>query len=124
VRKTWRKLDHAVGEAGAQPSDAELHRIRIKAKEVRYASEAAEAVCGKPARKMAGAAKRLQDVLGEHHDAVTAEAWLREQASSPLVAFAAGRLSADQHQRQASLRDAWPAAWERLSRRQLRRWLR
>ena len=121
VRRAWRRLDREVDAAGAEPSDAGLHRIRIKAKEVRYA---AEAVCGKDARRLANAAKRLQDLLGEHHDAVAAEAWLRDQASSPLVAFAAGRLSAEQHQRQVELREEWPRAWRSLSQKKRRAWLR
>jgi CHAD domain-containing protein len=124
VRRAWRRLEREVDGAGSDPPDAGLHRIRIKAKEVRYASDAAAPVCGKAARRLAKAARRLQDLLGEHHDAVAAEAWLRDEASSPVVAFAAGRLSAEQHYRQEELRSQWRAAWRRLDRPGLRAWLR
>ena len=62
---------------GADPTDEELHRVRIRAKRARYAAEAA-------ARAIPTAAPtprpspRLQGVLGEQHDAVVAEAWLRD----------------------------------------------
>jgi len=124
VRRAWRRLEREVGDAGNDPPDTELHRIRIKAKEVRYASEAAAPVCGKRAARLAKEARRLQDLLGEHHDAVAAEVWLRDQASSPVVAFVAGRLSAEQHRRQQDLRAHWRPAWRRLQRTRLRAWLR
>ena len=124
VRRVWRKLARAVGDAGDQPSDAQLHRVRIKAKELRYASEAAAPVIGKPAKRLAKAAERLQELLGEHHDAVAAEGWLRSEASSPMVAFVAGRLSAQQHARQERLRAEWPTVWRGVKDKQLRAWLR
>jgi len=124
VRRTWRRLARDVRDAGRHPSDAQLHRLRIKAKEVRYASEASAALMGKPARQLAAAAEALQGLLGDHHDAVAAEAWLRDQASSPAVAFVAGRLSEREHGRQRELRAQWPKVWRRLARKRLRRWLR
>lgn len=124
ARKVWKKLAREVDHAGAHPTDAQLHRIRIKAKEMRYASDAATPVIGKPAKRLAKASAQLQDLLGEHHDAVAAEAWLRSEASSPMVAFIAGRLSAQQRARQEALRAEWPAAWQRVRDKQVRAWLR
>ncbi len=126
VRAPWRKLRRAVRHVGAHPTDQELHRIRIRAKRLRYAAEAAAPIVGKPADRMAAAAEALQTVLGDHHDAVTAEAWFRREAAnrSRAVAFSAGQLVAVQRHRQVRLRRQWRGAWSSLDRKKLRRWLR
>src|SRR6185437_7242559 len=79
VRGRWRAVRRRVRRSGSHPAPAQLHRIRIKAKQLRYAAEAATPVVGKPARRMASAAERVQTVLGQHHDAVAAEDWLRSE---------------------------------------------
>ena len=79
VAERWRGVRRQVRRAGSDPTPAQLHRIRIKSKQLRYAAEAATPIIGAPARRTASAAERVQTVLGEHHDAVAAEEWLREQ---------------------------------------------
>ena len=98
VASRWRSLRKKVRKAGSPPSDAELHRIPIGAKQLRYAAEAATPVMGRAAARTAARAEQLQTVLGEHHDAVTAEAWLREQAvhNTRAASFVAGMLAAQQ----------------------------
>ena len=63
------------------------------------------------------AAKRLQDVLGEHQDAVVAEERLRElaAAASRRVALAAGRLIERQRYRRREARRDWRKAWKQLA---------
>jgi CHAD domain-containing protein len=126
VRRPWRKLRKAVRHVGSHPTDQELHQIRIRAKRLRYAAEAAAPVVGKPARRMAVAVESLQTVLGDHHDAVTAEDWFRREAAtgSRAVAFSAGQLVAVQRHRQTRLRRQWRGVWSSLDRKKLRRWLR
>jgi len=126
VRRPWRKLRKAVRHVGAHPTDQELHRIRIRAKRLRYAAESAAPIVGKPAKRMAAAVESLQTVLGDHHDAVTAEDWFRREAAtgSLAVAFSAGQLVAVQRHRQARLRRQWRGVWTSLDRKKLRRWLR
>ena len=101
VRRPWKKLRRKVQRAGSHPTDYELHRIRIRSKQLRYACEAASTVIGRPARKMAKAAERLQTELGNHHDAVEAEKWLRQVAAggSEALVFSAGQLTSlcDRH---------------------------
>ncbi len=77
IEGPWRKLRRQVRAAGAEPSDADLHQIRIRAKQLRYAAEAAAPVLGRPVAQLADAAAGLQTVLGDHHDAVVSEEWLR-----------------------------------------------
>jgi CHAD domain-containing protein len=119
----WKHLRTAAEAAAADPSDAALHAARIRAKRVRYASEAVAPVFGKRARAFAEAAVRLQDVLGEHQDAVVAGVWLREAAKgSPSEAFVAGRLAGIETEAALDARAAWPKAWKALARKKLRFW--
>ncbi len=124
VRYRWRSLRRAVRRGGHHPSDAELHGMRIRAKELRYAAETAAPVIGKAARRTATAAEEAQNVLGRHHDAVTAEAWLRNQAAkgTPAASYSAGRLAAEQARSQRKLRRRWRPVWHRLDQKKVRRW--
>ncbi|MGH9018168.1 MAG: CHAD domain-containing protein, partial [Acidimicrobiales bacterium] len=126
VRRQWWKVRRRVHRAGRHPSDRQLHRIRIGAKQLRYAAEMATPVVGPPARRTARAAERLQDLLGRHHDAVTADAWLRGEArrATPAGSFTAGLLSGVQRRRQRRYRRRWSGAWARLGDRKRHRWLR
>ena len=54
-----------------------LHAVRIRAKRSRYAAEAVTPALGQPARRFAKAVAGLQEVLGDHQDAVVAATWLR-----------------------------------------------
>ena len=115
----WRRLRRAVRVAGTHPTDEQLHRIRIRAKQLRYAAEAAVPVTGTPARRLGERASDLQTVLGDLHDALTAETWLRATAASgtPLQAFAAGQLVVREQERQAELRRSWRRSWKALAKR-------
>ena len=84
--------------------------MRKKGKRARYAAELA----GR--KKLVKRAKRLQDVLGEHQDAVIAAERLRELArgSAPEHALVAGRLVEREEERRAEAREAWPKAWHKF----------
>jgi CHAD domain-containing protein len=122
ARRDWKKLRKGIGALPDQPADAELHRIRILAKRVRYAAEAAEPIAGKIAARFAEAAAALQDVLGDHQDSVTAQQWLRQAGRGPR-AFVAGALTALERETAAHDRAAWHNAWKKLDRKRLRRWM-
>ncbi|MFY9613873.1 MAG: CHAD domain-containing protein, partial [Candidatus Dormiibacterota bacterium] len=77
VRKPWRRLRSRVRGIGRHATDETLHTVRKRAKSVRYAAEMATPLLGKPARRLAGEMETLHEVLGQLHDAVVAEAWLR-----------------------------------------------
>ena len=119
----WRRLRAAVRRLQAIPTDADLHRIRILAKRARYAAEAVAPVAGPDAAGFAKAAARLQTVLGEHQDSVTAQAWLRAAKVTGRRAFVAGELIALERIAAAAARAAWPQAWESLDRKKLRDWM-
>lgn len=120
---SWKHLRTAVEAMERDQSEESLHAARIRAKRVRYAAEALGPVYGKRARAFARAAERLQDVLGEHQDAVVASAWLRAAArGSAPQAFVAGQLLTVEAEAARAARAAWPDAWKALSRKKLRFW--
>jgi CHAD domain-containing protein len=119
VRKPWRSLKSgALAARGEDVPDEQLHDLRIRAKRCRYAAEAAAAATGKNAVRFAKSVAALQEVLGELHDAVVAEAWLRERSAAPRVhetaLFAAGELVALQRDAAERARTGWPEAWKRV----------
>lgn len=108
--RAFEKTRKAVRDLPDEPSDAELHAVRKKGKRARYAAELA----GR--KKFVKRAKKLQDVLGEHQDAVVAAERLRELAAEaePEQALAAGRLIERETRHRAEARKDWPKAWKKL----------
>ncbi|HVL03165.1 MAG TPA: CYTH and CHAD domain-containing protein [Acidimicrobiales bacterium] len=125
VHRPWKHLREAVAAVEPDGPDEELHQVRIRAKRCRYAAEVAAVAVGKPARRLASAVADLQEVLGEHQDAVVAEAWLRTAVPelSPREALVAGQLVAGQRAVAETTHRAWPDAWKRANRAKLRAWM-
>ena len=125
VAGQWRKLRRAVRRLPSNPPDQDLHDVRILAKRARYAAEAAAPAVGKRAKRLASAIADLQEVLGDHHDAVVAEEWLRSAVEQADVAqaLALGELIALQRAAAAHCRKAWKGAWKAADRKKLRTWL-
>jgi len=120
LKRRWSNLTRAAGRIGDAPEDEELHALRIVAKRCRYTGEAVAPVLGKPARRIAGAAAKLQQVLGDHQDAVVAEGWLREAASVGGIAkLVVGELIAIQRMDADKAANAWAKAWRATDRKRL-----
>lgn len=126
VGRSWQRVRRRVRKAGSNPSDTQLHKIRIASKQLRYAAEAAEPVIGKAAGRTARQAKDLQTLLGDHHDAVAAEEWLQGVAldGTGSAGFAAGQLACTTEREQQELRRRWRADWSALATAKSTRWLR
>jgi CHAD domain-containing protein len=124
VAGPWRRLERAVGRLGENPSDEDLHSVRIAAKRVRYAAEAVAPVVGRRASKLAEAAATLQQVLGDYHDAVAAGDWLAEVATglAPGSAFHAGTLAERERLAGERALSGWPAAWKSAARKSIHSW--
>jgi CHAD domain-containing protein len=123
--REFARLERSASALGAESSDEAIHRARIRAKRARYAAELAEGTVGAPARKVVSAAKRFQEVLGQHQDAVVAEELLRNaavQSTSGPAAFAAGRMAEHQRERRRGARDSLSDAWKKLRRRGRNAW--
>jgi CHAD domain-containing protein len=82
-------LLRAVGRAGRRVSPesppAELHRLRVRVKRLRYALESLRGLGVKSVRTLLERLERLQDVLGGAQDAATQIAWLRAHAATEGV---------------------------------------
>lgn len=84
VKKANKKVERRLAAAGAayaagDPGADDLaHSARKAGKRHRYAAELAEPLLGKKAHKVVSRRKDLQDVLGNHQDAVVSEAFLRD----------------------------------------------
>ncbi|HEX3667667.1 MAG TPA: CHAD domain-containing protein [Acidimicrobiia bacterium] len=125
VNKPWKKLSTAVDDLPDDPADEELHHVRIKAKRCRYAAEAVAPAVGKQARAFAKAIADVQDVLGEHQDAVVAEQWLRDVSSSTIgrEVFVAGQLATLERVEIERTRAEWGEVWKAANKKKLRQWL-
>src|SRR4051812_8272905 len=110
ARRELKRLRATYDALGDTPTDHELHRVRLKAKRVRYAAERDPAL-----EELANAARGLQNVIGVNQDAVIAEERLRA-AATEATALAAGRLIERGRARRADARSAVPAAWKQLKR--------
>jgi CHAD domain-containing protein len=119
----WRRLRSGVRNLPDPPADADLHRVRILAKRARYAAEAVAPVVGAVAVSFARNAAKLQTILGEHQDSVTAQAWLRGTRIGGRRAFVAGELIAMEHIAAEDARKKWPKIWKALDRKSLRDWM-
>jgi CHAD domain-containing protein len=112
TRRTFKKLD-------SKSRDDELHAARIKVKRARYAAELAGKELGRRGERFVDAAKELQDVLGEHQDAVVAAArvaaWTAgDPAREAAREAAAAPLMERERERREDARSLWPDAWKKL----------
>jgi CHAD domain-containing protein len=107
VRRRFRRLRKAVRRLRADSSMEDFHKVRRRAKQLRYALESGAALFGKPADEMLKALRRMQDKLGANQDAHMARTHLNALAADPACAlppatlFHMGRL-AEHHSRVTS----------------------
>ncbi|MFE2725347.1 CHAD domain-containing protein [Kitasatospora sp. NPDC059327] len=100
---------------------AALHEARKAAKRARYAGETAGPVAGRAARRYVERMKAVQEVLGEHQDAVVAAVAVRERAAGSGEEFGYGVLYGLELAAAGAARAELPAVWARASGRELAR---
>lgn len=122
LRRRAAKVRGQARIAGGRPAPGELHELRKRAKRLRYNAELASPVLGARAVKAAELAAELQAVLGDHHDATAAEAWLAEAArgAGPDEAFAAGFLVGAAKGEQTVAERRWPGLVQALDAKPVR----
>ncbi len=116
VAKPRQRFERQARGLDRHAPDPALHEARKRAKQVRYTSEALAPLLGKRARVMAGRFAAVQQVLGEHQDAVVAGAWLLDaarDADDRDEAFVAGELAGRFLDAQEAARAKWPRARRR-----------
>lgn len=118
VIRQWERAWRARMAVRPGGTAAQLHRMRIEAKRLRYTCEAVSPVFGEPAARLARAANELQDVLGAHQDAVVAQTWLRThtRATDAATELTLRKLTALQTAARTEARKRWPGSWAKLDR--------
>jgi CHAD domain-containing protein len=132
TRAAWRRTRRAADRAATAPAGATretaLHEVRKAAKRARYAAETAGPVIGKPAKSFGKRMKSVQQLLGEHQDAVIIGAELRQMGIQAHAAgengYTFGRLHALYQTRAARLRDDYAGVWHAAARKRYRRWMK
>jgi CHAD domain-containing protein len=117
VRKEHRRARRLLRSSHGEPSNAELHEVRKAVKRARYAAELARDAGVSGSRRYIKRAKAVQDVLGEHQDAVVAEAVLDEiepDLHRPIARMAAMSLRERQRLRREASRSTFPKSWRKL----------
>lgn len=122
LRKSRRRLLRAGRKVDADTPPEKLHRLRIRAKRLRYELEFFAEVFPELEHAVK-AAKQLQDLLGEYQDACTASERLRDYArrhesrhAQPSAPTALEQLLATQERKAADARARFAAEWRRFER--------
>jgi CHAD domain-containing protein len=122
IRRRFRRLRKAVRCLDAGSSMDDYHRVRRRAKRLRYALESGAALCGKPAQDLLRALRRLQDRLGVQHDAYVANRRLSVLAADsssglpPATLFLMGRLAENHRRVTTDARRTLTKSWRRVRR--------
>lgn len=102
----------------ADAAATQLHKLRIEAKRFRYLLDFFSTVQPEKWLQLTEAVKRLQDILGEHQDAVTAQARIADYAASltedsddPGELLSAARLMRAETERIAATRQQFAETW-------------
>jgi CHAD domain-containing protein len=128
----WRRLKKRARELDESDPDAEFHEVRKRAKRARYAAEliapALARRIDKDAERFIRLTTRVQDVLGEHQDAIVAsteiEKFLDEHPQDQQVVAAAAKLLETQRRAADRARDKFFDVWGKLDRAKSLRWFK
>jgi len=126
-RRLRRRMRRALSSAAGPGRDTALHEARKAAKHARYAAEAASPAFGEQARRFARRVKKVQSVLGDHHDGVVTRATVRDLGVQAHLAgenaFTFGVLYEQDACRARDLEAQARRAWKQASRPAVDRWL-
>lgn len=116
----WRRLKTLGDGLAADPETApNAHAARKRAKELRYATEAAASALGEPAVVFAAAVEQVQEVLGELQDATVTADLLAELAlaerTDGQAGFVFGRLHAFEQAAAHGAVEEFLDAWDRVA---------
>lgn len=103
--RTYRLTRRTASSLGRNSKPEAIHRLRRRAKRLRYTVEFFTAAYGKPARAFIASMTRTQDLLGAHQDAILVEQILQRLAQeNPSMAGDATKLARRVHRRMLRLR--------------------
>jgi CHAD domain-containing protein len=132
VAGAWSRLKKCGRSLTPDDPDDDYHAVRKRAKRVRYAAEAVADPLGpdqaKEARRFARRATDVQDILGEHQDAIVAcqeiNRLVADRPHDGPFNLAAGRLLERQEHAARAARAQFFEVWDRLDRKKMVRWLK
>jgi CHAD domain-containing protein len=132
VRAAWKHLERGARALSPDDPDDDFHEVRKRSKRARYTAELIAPALGRDIANDAARFVRLtthvQDVLGEHQDAIDAigeiERVRAEHSRNPLFLRAADLLIKDQKKAADSARDSFFGVWKKLDRKKVRRWMK
>lgn len=131
LRRDWKRLRRRTKVAagsGRQERAAALHDVRKAAKRLRYAAESAVPVLGGPAEELVRACTELQDLLGEHQDAIVTADTLQDLRRAALRGTGTRglfkRLRRQEHQYAEELAPGYQDVLDALPAGHRGRWLR
>lgn len=111
IRHLWRRVERVLEARPAAPD--ELHALRIRLKNMRYALEATANPGDEERARLIARLRTAQSLLGEEHDLACARAWLRK---SPAAAPAVRATLRQWQRRSRALEARRPAMLRRLRR--------
>ena len=124
IGKQYKKVLHNGRAIMPESPDESLHSLRMDCKRQRYLFEFFQPIYGKPLRPFIKQLKKLQDVLGEFHDACVATQRLRQyaecvpmQIKNRVQLIALGQLIYAQGQQAADRRARFHETWKRFDRK-------
>ncbi|MGH8132453.1 MAG: CHAD domain-containing protein [Steroidobacteraceae bacterium] len=126
VRRRFRRLRKAVRRLCGSSSMEDYHKVRRRAKQLRYVLESGALTYGKPVEEMLKALRRMQDKLGAQQDAHLARSRLTALAADPACAlppatlFLMGRLAEHHLRVTARARATLARSWRKVSGRRWR----
>jgi CHAD domain-containing protein len=128
----WDRLKKGARALHPSDPDSEFHEVRKTAKRARYTAELIAQVldheAGRGIRRFIRLSNKVQDVLGEHQDAIVASRELArslgEHADDCAFALAARRLLDTQSDAARKARSEFFKVWNRLDRKKSVRWLK
>lgn len=122
LHRAWHDVRGAARTARKDPSDSNLHLLRIRTKDLRYGCNTVSLIEGGRARKTAAAAERLQVKLGELHDVCFSIEWLLGVAvERPDLANPIKSLVEVEREAGVTARKGWKKSFKEIEQR-WRRW--
>jgi CHAD domain-containing protein len=125
IRSTAAKLRKSADRLGDGSSPEDFHKVRIRAKRLRYTLDAFGSLYGGAAQEYLAALAKLQHVLGEYHDSAVREELFEELVTSgrrvpAATSFFVGRLVERDQSSFKECQRKFSKAYRRIRRRRWR----
>lgn len=116
IHDSWLRLEKSVDRIHSESDIAQWHRVRTKAKKLRYVVELFAPIFGKDYERLGRYLAVVTDELGEQRDCYACSTALGEIAEDvrPTLAFELGRAAAAQDARVGAAVEEFPRLWKRV----------